>query len=90
MATATLSDIHVTETWVNIVAANASLANADVCIQNISAFKDDEVYVVFGGVSAPTSSTTGATLKRLHSVTGNAAAIWVRALGKGKIGAIIL
>ncbi len=89
MTSATQADIAVSPAWTNIVSANAALANADVCIQNKAAY-GDQVFVVFGGVSAPASATAGIMLNRFDSVSGKAAAIWVRCINAGPIGVTLL
>lgn len=82
MATATQDDIEVTDAWLDLVTSNASLASVDVLIQNKSA-SGEFVYVVFGGSSPGANSYKGHRLGRDDSITGNAAAIWVRAPNGG-------
>lgn len=75
MPSATLASINVTSTWANVVATHPSAASVNVMIQNRG---NDDVEVVWGGAS-PAAGVDGIDLRPFDSVTGNAAAIWVRA-----------
>jgi hypothetical protein len=63
---------------------NASLANADVVIQNVGR---DVVDVVFGGTSVP-NDKSGTSLGPRNSVFGNAANIWIRGGGKVSVAVV--
>ena len=87
MTTATHPDIAVSSPWTNLAAANPALASADVCIQNKSG---EQLFVVFGGANAPVTANEGLVLANHDSVTGNAANIWARCRGDGKVGVTLL
>lgn len=92
MATATQADIAVSTSWTDIVVVNGALASVNLAIQNKSN-AGEIIYVVFGG-SSPATLTGGTVLQPGDSVTGNAAAIWVRGPSGGntddKIGVTLL
>lgn len=88
MATATQTDIAVTDDWTNLVVTNATLASVDVAIQNKPKSREP-VFVVWGG-SKPTDSNAGFLVNGADVITGNAAAIWVRSAAPGEVGVVLL
>ena len=74
MATLSLDDYTATSVWTDVVSTLGALASVEALIQCVS---QDEVQIVFGGVSAPTNKS-GVVLKRLDSVQFNAANVWVK------------
>lgn len=82
MATASQTQITVTENYVDITVANATLASADVMIQNLD---DDTVDVVCAATAAGKGPVR---LDTFDSVQVNSANIWVR--GTGHISATLV
>lgn len=75
MATVSQNDFIATIHWRNLVAENSATANVEVLIQN---HDKSDLFVVFGGATAPTTMS-GVRIAKYDSVQGNASAIWIRA-----------
>ena len=74
MATAHLADFAVTSSWADVVATVTGAASVNAVYQNVG---QNPIAVVFGGGSAPTTSS-GILLGPYDSVQGNAANVWAR------------
>lgn len=80
MATATLADFTVTQSWADVVATLTGAASADAIYQNIG---KTPIKIVFGGGSAPAANVSGILLGPLDSIQGNAANVWAKGVAGG-------
>ena len=70
-------NFNATTTWLDLVAANTSLADVYLTVQNITPCST--VQVVFGGNTAP-SNSAGARINLNEGAEGANSHIWVRGL----------
>jgi len=84
MATDTLDDFSVTNTWQDIVATTAGAGSADLILQNLGT---TVVAVVQGGVSPPPEAKSGRRVNPGDDLYVNNAHLWVKSFGpKGLLG----
>jgi hypothetical protein len=81
--TATKADVTINDTWVDLVALDATLSNVDVLVQNKGI---PRVHIVFGG--GQPSGNTGPFLEAAVATVGKALSIWVRAPGGSGVVAV--
>jgi hypothetical protein len=77
MATSTLADVALTQTWVNLVVTHATLGSADALLQNPG---PGRIAIVPGGADPSALGKSGVTLGPLDSIECNAAAVWARSI----------
>jgi len=70
------TNVSLTSTWVDLTVANSALASVPILVQNRSS--SNEVFVFFGGASAP-AANDGVRLGFGESVDGTAANVWAKA-----------
>jgi hypothetical protein len=87
MATSTLADVALTGTFANLVSTHATLASADATIQNVGS---EPVAIVYGGADPSALSKSGTVLGPRESATGNAAAVWAKAIGSSSAVSVTL
>lgn len=85
MATDTLNDFIVTNTWQDIVATVAAAGGIDLVLQNVGG---TTVAVVQGGASPPSEQKSGRRIQPGDTLFANNARIWVKSLGgaSGQLG----
>lgn len=76
MATNTLGDFPATIAWSDVVDVLTGASGVECVYHNIGA---SDVYIVFGGASAPVGKR-GHRIASMDSFNGNAANVWVRSI----------
>ena len=86
MAHATLADVELTGTWIDLTVVHAGLVSTAAEIQ---AAGNGAVAIVWGGASMPTDKT-GRILRAGEVAAGSAANVWAKAIGHSGVVSVTL